>query len=125
VIIALIFSNNTKSNKFLLNLKIFLWGYSYMLKGVNKLIVDVANPNSEFFERAIFFVKPQMKDIPSKELNKSADAFISEQGNSAIGKAKNQLNQFKHGKNLPFSVLAIACAAGLGAAIAAVVLHFL
>lgn len=48
-----------------------------MVKGVNKLIVEVANPDSEYFEKAIFFVKPKMKDTPTKELSKSADALIS------------------------------------------------
>jgi len=87
-----------------------------MLKGVNKLIVDVPNPNSEFFERAIFFVKPQMKDIPPNELNKSADALIYEQ---------TRYKTAKHGKRLSFSVLVVAGAAGVGAAVTALVLHLI
>jgi hypothetical protein len=87
---------------------------SYMIKGVNKLIVDVANPNSEFFERAIFFVKPQMKDTSPTELNKSANALITEQvSNKAT----------KHGKVFP--VLICVSAAGLGAAITALIVTLL
>jgi len=83
-----------------------------MIKGVNKLIVDVANPDSEFFERAIFFVKPQMKDTPTSQLNKSADALIFN-----TGKAKK--------KTPVFTGVALAGAAGVGAAIAAILLMLL
>ena len=76
-----------------------------MLKGVNKLIVDVANPDSEFFERAIFFVKPQMRDTPTRELNSGAHSLICSAG--------------KRRKRLKVSAVAgFALAAGLGAAVA-------
>jgi len=86
-----------------------------MIKGVNKLIVDVANPNSEFFERAIFFVKPQMKDTPPKQLNKSADALIVEQfrQTSKGGKGRRA--------SVPFGIV-FAGAAGFGAAVAAILI---
>ena len=88
-----------------------------MVKGVNKLIVEVANPDSEFFERAIFFVKPQMKDTPPKELGKSADSLICSQGTKAFrGKRRKA--------RIPRAV-AFAGTAGLGAAIAAIVLWLL
>jgi hypothetical protein len=80
-----------------------------MLKGVNKLIVDVANPDSEFFERAIFFVKPQMKDTPTKELNKGADELLVKAGKQRKRSA------------IPAGVV-FAGAAGFGAAVAAVLI---
>jgi hypothetical protein len=80
-----------------------------MIKGVNKLIVDVANPDSEFFERAIFFVKPAMKDTSSKELNKSADKLIV------------QASRKRHKAPVPFGIT-FAGAAGFGAAVAAILI---
>ena len=80
-----------------------------MVKGVNKLIVEVSNPNSEFFERAIFFVKPQMKDTPPKELNKSADLLIFEAGRK------------KRRANVHVGFI-FAGAAGFGAAVAAILI---
>jgi hypothetical protein len=80
-----------------------------MIKGVNKLIVDVANPNSEFFERAIFFVKPAMKDIPAKELSKSANALIFD------------VENVKKKRGVPFGIV-FAGAAGFGAAVAAILI---
>jgi hypothetical protein len=98
-------------------------GFSCMVKGVNKLIVEVANPNSEFFERAIFFVKPQMKDIPPKELSKSADALISTQ--DTRNAAKQRRCDKGGGRLKVLFVFAFAGTAGLGAAVAAVVLSLL
>jgi len=77
-----------------------------MIKGVNKLIVEVANPDSEFFERAIFFVKPQMKDTPPSELNKNADKLLAQAG--------------LRRKSAWIGALKIAGAAGVGAALTAV-----
>ena len=83
-----------------------------MIKGVNKLIVEVSNPDSEFFEKAILFVKPQMKDTPTTKLNKSADDFM--------------LNISEHRRKPKLLRGAVfAGAIGLGAAITAVLVYFL
>lgn len=83
-----------------------------MVKGVNKLIVEVSNPGSEYFERAIFFVKPQMKDTPVKELNENANALIN-----AVGRKSPKAKQEPQRAGLLF-----AGAAGFGAAIAAILI---
>ncbi|MCL1903113.1 MAG: hypothetical protein FWF94_01685 [Oscillospiraceae bacterium] len=80
-----------------------------MVKGVNKLIVEVSNPDSEYFEKAIFFVKPQMKDTPTKQLNKSADELIS----AAVPRRR------RGGVHIGFI---FAGAAGFGAIVAAVLI---
>ncbi|MCL2108049.1 MAG: hypothetical protein FWH20_01710 [Oscillospiraceae bacterium] len=36
-----------------------------MVRGVNKLIIEVSNPESDYFERAIFFVKPNKSGAES------------------------------------------------------------
>ena len=90
-----------------------------MIKGVNKLIIEIANPESEFFERAIFFVKPQMKDTSQRELNNSANDFIFHtHDNSRTAPRK------KSPEKIP-SALKLAGAAGVGAAVAAIVIGFL
>jgi len=80
-----------------------------MVKGVNKLIVEVANPESELFERAIFFVKPEKKDTPPTELNKNADKMLAEFGKQRLKKNEKLTGALK-----------IAGAAGLGAALTAI-----
>jgi len=83
-----------------------------VVKGVNKLIVEVSNPDSEFFERAIFFVKPQMKDTPQKELNKSVNTIIFEQ---------NRHRNRKRGLGVSGGIF-FAGAAGFGAAVTAILI---
>ncbi|MDR1754534.1 MAG: hypothetical protein LBR74_06460 [Eubacterium sp.] len=49
-----------------------------MLKGVNKLIIEINNPESEYFERAIFFVRPSKTEIGIGNLKYDADLILSE-----------------------------------------------
>lgn len=44
-----------------------------MLKGVNRQIVDIPQPESAYFERAIFFVKPECASVSESKLRKKAD----------------------------------------------------
>ncbi len=49
-----------------------------MLKGVNKLIIEINNPSSEYFERAIFFVRPSKNGAGMVDLKCDADLILSE-----------------------------------------------
>ena len=86
-----------------------------MLKGVNKLIIEVSNPESDFFERAIFFVKPDKSNIVTSEMNDSVRDIISKTGNIRPRKP--------HKKSR--ALLKFAGAAGLGAAVAGFIMRFL
>ena len=46
------------------------------MRGVNKLILEIKNPESEYFERAILFLKPESVSCTQSELNKSADRLL-------------------------------------------------
>lgn len=48
-----------------------------MLKGVNKQILEVTNTDNPYFERIIFFVKPEYKNEDRGKLKKEAEAFAS------------------------------------------------
>ncbi|MCL2632887.1 MAG: hypothetical protein FWD34_00040 [Oscillospiraceae bacterium] len=85
-----------------------------MLKGVNKLIVEVSNPDSEFFERAIFFVKPQMKNTPTSELNRNANKLLNQAGTAKNRKWRSRV----------VAIFRFAGAVALGAA-AATLIKFL
>lgn len=47
-----------------------------MIKGVNKKIVEINNPKSLYFEKAILYVRPSMSDIPSKLLSREAHNYL-------------------------------------------------
>ena len=49
-----------------------------MLKGTNRRIIEVNKTNSDYFEKAILFVKSDKVGFPTHTLNNEADEFLSE-----------------------------------------------
>ena len=47
-----------------------------MLKGVNRQVVEIPQPESVYFEKVIFFVKPEFSGAGELKLKSSADALI-------------------------------------------------
>ena len=47
-----------------------------MVKGVNKKIVEINNPDSLYFEKAIFFVRPNIADVSAKLLSIEARNYM-------------------------------------------------
>lgn len=37
-----------------------------MIKGVNKQIIEVNNPDSIYFERAVFYLRPGVRKLPAE-----------------------------------------------------------
>lgn len=50
-----------------------------MIKGVNKAVVEVNGIEGEFFEKAVFYLKPEHVDTNSEKLKKKAREYIAEQ----------------------------------------------
>lgn len=48
-----------------------------MIKGVNKQILEVTNTENPYFEKIIFFVKPEYKNEDSKKLQREAEALAT------------------------------------------------
>lgn len=48
------------------------------MRGVNKLIVEIKDTNSEYFDRAILFLKPEKLGTEQTELNESAQKLLDE-----------------------------------------------
>ena len=44
-----------------------------MLKGVNRQVVEVSQPNSEYFERIFYIVKPEFSNLSKSKLLGEAD----------------------------------------------------
>ncbi|MCL2638113.1 MAG: hypothetical protein FWD48_07030 [Oscillospiraceae bacterium] len=91
-----------------------------MLKGVNKLIIEVSNPESEVFERAIFFVKPEKSDMVTRDLNKNVQDIVGKaEAASKSGKLRTKKGARK------YALLKFAGAAGFGAAVAGIVMRLI
>lgn len=48
-----------------------------MIKGVNKKVLEINNPESIYFEKAVLYLKPNMSAVPEKLLKREADDFIN------------------------------------------------
>lgn len=46
-----------------------------MIKGINKQILEVTNTESPYFEKIIFFVRPEAQQMNEQALQKEAEKF--------------------------------------------------
>lgn len=86
-----------------------------MIKGVNRQILEVANTENEYFERVIFFVKPEYSTMEEKKLNFEAAMYAK--GNGKPPRIKRRKME------KIFSVLRILGAAGAGAGVTALIMN--
>lgn len=49
-----------------------------MLKGINKQVVEINRPDSSYFEKVIFFVRPEYASLSEEKLRSKADMYISD-----------------------------------------------
>lgn len=88
-----------------------------MIKGVNRYVLEIPRPDSEYFEKAIFFVRPEHITDSETKLRSSAIALMEE--SPAPKRQKNGA------KGIIAKVLHFIIAAGGGAAAAAAVFQLL
>lgn len=48
-----------------------------MLKGVNKTIVEVKSMDSIYFEKAVFYLRPEVRSLPAEFIRSEAEKYIS------------------------------------------------
>ena len=87
-----------------------------MIKGVNKQVVDVTEPDSAYFERVLFFVKPEFSGLGEGALRHKASLLLRE---TSDGRVAGRRLPFRHRL---FGVIRIGLAALLGGALTAAVL---
>lgn len=88
-----------------------------MLKGVNHRVVEIAQPESAYFEKVLFFVKPEFSDVSESRLRTKADGLIKDA--AAPPENKNISNRKK--KLIFFIKIISAAAAGALAASAGII----
>lgn len=84
-----------------------------MLKGVNRQVVEIPQPESAYFEKVIFFVKPEFSEISETKIRSSAHELIKNASPPPRGKAVG-----KRGERIRFFVK-VSLAALSGAAVTA------
>jgi hypothetical protein len=48
-----------------------------MLKGVNKKIIEVNNPDSVYFEKAVFYLRPHVRELPEAVSSEEINQYIA------------------------------------------------
>ena len=78
-----------------------------MIKGVNKRIIEINRPQSIYFERAVFYLKPNVSQLPQNIAESEAKRFISFM----------QLDTYSHNKmstkHIAIIIAAISLAIGI------------
>ena len=73
-----------------------------MVKGVNKQSIEVNNPESIYFERAVFYLKPGVRILPTelseREINKIIAPYID---------GRKKAESLRKGRILLYSVILI------------------
>lgn len=80
-----------------------------MIQGVNHQVVEVTRPECEYFERIIFFVKPEFSSVSQGTLRERA-------GKIAGGAGAPPPTKVKIGRLISIGKLLAAAAAGAAAA---------
>jgi hypothetical protein len=86
-----------------------------MVKGVNRQVLEIHEVGSEYFEKALFFVKPEFSMENEGKLK--SKAILSAQKVSSLPKTRSQKV-----KSRVLIFLEMAASAGVGAIITAIVI---
>ena len=87
-----------------------------MIKGVNKQVVEISETGNEFFEKAIFFVRPEYSGLGEGRLKEKAQDAIDRTATPPKGKYALTKGRIKPALGL------LAAAAGGGTLTAAILL---
>ncbi len=85
------------------------------MKGVNKRVVEIAEPDSEYIERVLVFLRPQSGAVRVARQRAEAEEYAS-----GLVAWKRSIGAFSR-----TAVLALAGAAALGAALGGLAVYFL
>ncbi|MBE6755097.1 MAG: hypothetical protein E7555_01365 [Ruminococcaceae bacterium] len=86
----------------------------FMIKGVNHQVVEVNKPACEYFEKVLFFVKPEYASLGS--------AKISEKANSIAVNTGSPPRARKRGKKRVYSAFSPVIWATIGAVTSAIII---
>lgn len=87
-----------------------------MVKGVNRQVLEILDPGCEYFEKALFFVKPEYSGENESKLKGSALKSIRK--SAGVPKTRKQKM-----KSRLFFLVEMAASAGVGAIITAMIIR--
>lgn len=80
-----------------------------MIKGVNKQVLEVTNTDSPYFERIIYFVRPESQSLGEERLHTEAEKLA----NSKARPPRQRLSPRQLMSSLVYSALGLGAGAGV------------
>ncbi len=50
-----------------------------MIKGVNRRVIEINRPDSEYFERAVLYLRPEVNEVPLHAAQNAAQSYFGGQ----------------------------------------------
>lgn len=60
-----------------------------MIKGVNKRIIEINSPESIYFEKAVFYLKAEVRELPAHVARREAESILNEYAPGIYGRNHN------------------------------------
>lgn len=86
-----------------------------MLKGVNKQIIEINNTGNDYFEKVLFFVRPEYCSLSHRKLETGAQSYMEQLRELGVYSG-GYLRQCQRRRKLRFWSLGVALL-GVGAAV--------
>lgn len=77
-----------KLTKIIYKRDFYTFGVCYMIKGINRQVVEVTETDCEYFEKIMFFVKPEYISVSESKIRERAGRIASSAGAPPITKVK-------------------------------------
>lgn len=74
-----------------------------MVKGVNKKIIEVNNPDSIYFEKAVFYLKPEVQRLPDEVSEREIERYIRK----IIPETDYRKNKIKKGRIIIYTAIVL------------------
>lgn len=74
-----------------------------MIKGVNRKIIEVNRTDSIYFEKAVFYLRPEVRELPTEISRAEAEKYISQ-----IIPEVSRKKKFSGRMIIPLTVIAVA-----------------
>lgn len=88
-----------------------------MLRGINRSIIEISETESKYFEKILFFVKPEFGSLPPERLDNEAKRMLGAISFTPVGLSRGmsarKRAQIKKRRKLVAAVLVLLTAAGI------------
>ena len=96
-----------------------LKGKKFLIKGVNRQVVEITQTQCEYFERVLFFIKPEYSAVSEGDLRERASAIAQSAGMPPASRIRKSRLRFA------LSMSAAACSGAIVSTAVFLVISFL